>query len=431
MRPTANSMHTVRHGAAVFGVFLLLTMVIARTGEAAVPVAATGVERGAPETTIPVATVAAPTTTTIVPTTTVATEEQAAATSTTTTTITTTTLRPLDPVTFETLDRIDTILDFTDFTTQGASRWRRSIDGLEEFDLISTADGAEQPVLWLPPTGDHDQPVLVILHSWSSQYTQHAGIPFAEWAQENGWAVIAPEFRGKNDDADAVGSDLAVQDVADAIDYAVAQEGVDANRVFVVGYSGGGMMALLVAGQHPDKVAAVSSWGPPHDLSDFYTFSRGKGLGYWGDISRACGGDPRTEGDAQDECLARSPMTYMDTLREHEIPVFIGQGIRDPYVMRNAAVDVYNALADPFDRLSEDDVDLLRRGRVPGDASEAVTIETHFEDRDPDPVFARKSGPVLLVYFQADHDMVYGATAEWFASDPANLWDRLGSDPWD
>ena len=48
------------------------------------------------------------------------------------------------------------------------------------------------------------------------------------------------------DDPDAVGSELAVQDVADAIEYAIAQDGVDASRVFAVGYSGGGMMALLM-----------------------------------------------------------------------------------------------------------------------------------------------------------------------------------------
>ncbi len=124
-------------------------------------------------------------------------------------------------------------------------------------------------------------------------------------------------------------------------------------------------------------------------------------------------------------------MTYMETLREHRIPVFISQGIRDPYVMRNAGADVFNALADPEDRLSEDDVDLLRRGRVPGEAADAVTIETHFDSSDPDPVFARSSAGVLLVYFSEGHEMVYGAAAEWFATDPGYLSSRLGIDPWD
>ena len=268
-------------------------------------------------------------------------------------------------VTFESLDGINTIGDFTSFVASGSSRWQQSVPGIEDIRINSTADGAEQPAFWLRPTRDVDQPLLVILHSWSAPYTQHAGIPFAMWAQENGWAVIAPNFRGRNDDPDAVGSHLAVQDAADAIDYAVAQPGVDADRVYVVGYSGGGMMALLLAGRHPDKVTAVSAWGPPHDLVKFYDFSRTMGRGYANDIWRACGGDPTVAGPVQDECLTRSPVTYLDSARDHEVPVFISQGIRDPFVPPRVAAEVFNRLADPEDRLSAEEVDLFGRELCP------------------------------------------------------------------
>ena len=334
----------------------------------------------------------------------------------TTTTTTAATLPPLDPLTFESLDRINTIRDFSNYATSGRSRWERSVPGIEQLRIVSTADGAEQPVFWLAPSGDRDQPVLVILHSWSAPYTQHAGIPFAMWAQENGWAVIVPEFRGRNDDADAVGSDLAVQDVVDAIDYAVAQAGVDINRVFVVGYSGGGMMGLLLAGRHPDKVSAVSVWGPPHDLVEFYEHARRTGLRYASDIRRACGGDPREDGSAQEECLTRSPVTYLESARDQAVPVFIAQGIRDQFVPPSVGAEVFNQLAHPDDRLSADEVDLFGRGRVPGHLS--ITAETYFGNGDPAPVFARQSGRALLVYFQSSHEMVYKASAGWFASDP-------------
>jgi len=325
-------------------------------------------------------------------------------------------LPPLEPPTFESLDGINTIRDFSNYVSYGRSRWERSVPGIEQLRIISTADGTEQPVLWLAPSGDRDQPVLVILHSWSASYTQHAGIPFAMWAQENGWAVIAPRFRGVNDDADAVGSDLAVQDVADAIDYAVAQPGVDSNRVYAVGYSGGGMMGLLLAGRHPDKVTAVSVWGPPHDLVAFYAHAARRGLRYANDIRRACGGDPRKAGSAQKECLARSPATYLESARDHAVPIFIAQGIRDQFVPPSVSAEVFNRLADPDDRLSAEEVDLFGRGRVPDHLS--ITTETYFGDGDPAPVFARQSGRALLVHFQAGHDMVYGASARWFASDP-------------
>ena len=320
--------------------------------------------------------------------------------------------------TFDSLLGINTIGDFTSFVASGSSRWAQSVPGIQDLRIPSTADGAEQPAFWLPPTGDGDQPLVVILHSWSAPYTQHAGIPYAVWAQENGWAVIAPDFRGRNDNPTAVGSELAVQDAADAIDYAVAQPGVDADRVYVVGYSGGGMMALLLAGRHPDKVTAVSAWGPPHDLVEFYDFSRRNGLGYATHISVACGGDPTVAGPVQDQCLARSPVTYLDTARDHAVPVFIAQGIRDPFVPRSVGADVFNSLADPGDRLSAAEVNLFGQGTVPGHLSDWTSTETYFGAGDPAPVFARQSGSVLLVYFQAGHDMVYNASARWFASDP-------------
>lgn len=327
-----------------------------------------------------------------------------------------TTLPPPDPPTFESLDRINTIRDCCKYVAYGRSRWERQVPGIERVRIVSTEDGAEQSVFWLPPNGDRDQPVLVILHSWSASYTQHAGIPFAMWAQENGWAVIAPEFRGINDDADAVGSDLAVQDAVDAIDYAIAQPGVDADRVYAVGYSGGGMMGLLLAGKHPDKVTAVSVWGPPHDLVDFYEHARKAGLRYANDIRRACGGDPRNAGAAQEECLTRSPATYLASAREHAVPIFIAQGIRDRYVPPRVGAEVFNELADSADRLSAEEVRLFGRGRVPEHLS--ITTDTYFGDGDPAPVFARQSGRALLVYFQLGHDMVYNASARWFASDP-------------
>ena len=321
-------------------------------------------------------------------------------------------------VTFDSLSGLSTIGSFTSFVASGSSRWAQSVPGIQDIRIPSTADGAQQSAFWLPPTGDGDQPLVVILHSWSAPYTQHAGVPFAMWAQENGWAVVAPDFRGRNDDPDAVGSELAVQDAADAIDYAVSQSGVDADRVYVVGYSGGGMMALLLAGRHPDKVTAVSAWGPPHDLVEFYDFARQKGLGYTTHISVACGGDPRVAGPVQDECLKRSPVTYLDTAREHGVPVFIAQGISDPYVSPHVGADVFNHLADPTDRLSGAQVDIFGQGRVPDGLADWSSTETYFGHGDPAPVFARQSASVLLAYFQSGHDMVYNATARWFASDP-------------
>jgi pimeloyl-ACP methyl ester carboxylesterase len=319
-------------------------------------------------------------------------------------------------VTFESLEGINTIRDFAGFTSSGMRLWERSVPGIEDIDLEATADGAEQPALWLPPVGDRDRPLLVILHSWSSDYRQHAGIPYAMWAQENGWAVIAPNFRGVNDDVEAIGSDLAVQDVVDAIDYATSQSGVDSEHVYAVGYSGGGMMALLLAGRHPEKVSAVAAWGPPYDLVDFYRQSLGAGRSYAWQIRAGCGGDPATEGSAREECFHRSPVTHLDAAREAGVPVYIGQGIYDSLLWPSHGARAFNQLADPDGRLDDDQVARLEDGALPDALSGSVTTETYFGEGDPTPVFGRRSGDAWLVYFNSGHDMVYGATARWFAA---------------
>ena len=338
--------------------------------------------------------------------------------SSTTSTIATTTLAPLEPPTFEALEGIHTIGDFSGLTARGMARWQESVPGIEDITITSTADGSEQPALWLPPDGETARPLLVILHSWSSPYVQHAGIPYAMWAQENGWAVIAPEFRGVNDDADSIGSDLAVQDVVDAIDFATSQEGIDVNRVYAVGYSGGGMMSLLLAGRHPEKVTAVAAWGPPYDLIAFYSQSAAAGRHYAPDIEAGCGGSPTDGGAPEEECVHRSPMTHLDAAKEQGVQVFIGQGIHDSLVSPSQGARAFNQLAASEDQFTDEELEVIGGGGIPDHLSDPVDIETFFGDGDPAPVFARQSGSVLLVFFDADHEMVYQASARWFATDP-------------
>jgi acetyl esterase/lipase len=330
-------------------------------------------------------------------------------------TATSTTLLPLDPVTFDSIAGIHIIPHFSGRTSRSLARWQRDVPEVEDIRIISTADGAEQPALWLAPSGDRNQPLLVILHSWSAPYLQHASIPFALWARENGWAVIAPNYRGANTHADAVASELAVQDVVDAIDFGIAQEGVDPDRVFTVGYSGGGMMSLIMAGRHPDRITAAAAWSPVYDLTDFY---RRAGQSYPWQIRTACGGDPTTNEEAAAECARRSPSAYLEAAREAGVPVFIAQGSADWLLPPSHSVSAFNALADPDDRLTADEVEAIGRRRLPEHLSGEISTETFFVDGDPAPVFARQSANVWLVLFRSGHEMAYGPALRWFATDP-------------
>ena len=317
---------------------------------------------------------------------------------------------------FDAQANIGDIGDYSGFTSAGLERWFDEVPEIQDIRVISTVDGDDQSTLWLPPDADGPRPLIVILHSWSSRYDQHAGIPYAMWADENGWAAIAPNFRGMNDDANATGSDLAVQDVVDAIRFATQHEGVDASRVYAVGYSAGGMMSLLLAGRHPELVTAVAAWGTPADLAEFSRHSAASSRGYEIEIATACGGDPATSTDAAQECMLRSAVNYLAA--ETDVAVYLGHGLGDVLVQPSQTANAFNLLADPADRFDAEQIEALAVNRVPDGFQTDDSVETFLSNQEPAAAVARQSGSTTVVFFEGGHEMIYRASARFFASDP-------------
>jgi dienelactone hydrolase len=301
--------------------------------------------------------------------------------------------------------------------SSGLERWRRDVPGVEDLAVRSSSDGSIQQTLFLPPGQGGASPLLVVLHSWSYGYEQHAGIPFAQWAAGQGWAFLHPDFRGRNDGPSSTGSDLAVLDVVDAIDAAIARGGVDPTQVYVLGFSGGGMMSLLVAGRHPDRIAGAVSWVPVLDVADFHRYhvETRSGARYVRDVEAACGGDPGSSPAAAQECDRRSPASYLAAARDAEVPVFVAHGLADRVVAPDHAVRAYNALAAPQDALAADVVNATASNQLPPTVPAGPTTGTGFGPRDPAVVLSRQSGPVRLVLFEGGHDMAYHPGLRWVA----------------
>ncbi len=295
----------------------------------------------------------------------------------------------------------------------GLARWQQEVPGVADVRIRSSADGHEQPALWLPPRGHGPQPLLVVLHSWSYGYLQHAGIPFGRWAAQQGWAMVHPDFRGRFATAEATGSDLAVQDVVDAVDFALAEGDVDADRVFLIGFSGGRMMALLMAGRHPQRFAGVAAWVPIHDLVDWHAYNAERQTRYAREIRASCGGDADRDAEAREQCRHRSPRTHLDGARRARLPVYIGHGVDDTVVPPAHALRAFNQLADPADRFPDDAIAAAARSELADELRGRVDAEAYFDDEDPDVVLSRRSGAVTLVPFEGGHDMVYHPGLEW------------------
>ncbi|MFS8069344.1 MAG: alpha/beta hydrolase family protein, partial [Byssovorax sp.] len=174
------------------------------------------------------------------------------------------------------------------------------------------------------------------------------------FAERNGWAFIHPDFRGPYRRPEAAASDLVAQDILDAVEYAKQHANVDPSRIYLAGFSGGGMTALAMAGRRPDLWAGVAAWAPIHDLPDWYHYSaRFPRRHYAHDISLACGGAPKPGTAAFKECQSRSPSALLDRARRAGVPVYIGCGLGDDTVPPEHAVRAYNQLANPSEQVPE------------------------------------------------------------------------------
>ena len=142
---------------------------------------------------------------------------------------------------------------------------------LKEIEVESSQDGTLQPSrVWAPESAvDSRTPLLVSLHTWSSDYRQDRSRWLAE-AASRGWIYIQPNFRGRNDHPEACGSHLAQHDVLDALDWCLAEYEVDTERIYLAGVSGGGHMTMLMAGRYPAMWAAASAWVGISDLAAWH-----------------------------------------------------------------------------------------------------------------------------------------------------------------
>lgn len=286
--------------------------------------------------------------------------------------------------------------------------------GLREVWFESSADGSKQPALFYSPDTQEPAPLLVGLHSWSTDYTTGVGSAYARWCMDLGWVFIYPNFRGPNRRPQATGSDLAVGDILSAVRYARDHARVDPRRVYLVGASGGGHAALMMAGRAPAVWTAVSAWVGISDLAAWHRECKAAGRHYWRDVVASCGGAPGESPEVDRQYARRSPLTHLAAARG--LPLDINAGIRDGHtgsVPISHSLRAFNVLADPADRLSEEQIGyFVEKAEVPPDLPKA--------EPDPDygksaPLFRRTSGQARVTIFRGGHAIVSDAALRWLA----------------
>lgn len=282
--------------------------------------------------------------------------------------------------------------------------------------VVSSADGAAQPARFWAPPGEAAAPLLVSLHSWSTHYDRYEGFEETlRCCQTRGWAFLSPEFRGPNNRPEACASDLAIQDVLDAVDHACAVARIDPRRIYVLGGSGGGYMALMMACRAPERWAAVSVWVPITDLAAWHAFCSAKGLKYAEDIVRCLGGPP---GDAERdaEYRRRSPVFGLECAKG--LPVDLEVGIQDGHtgsVPIEHTLRAFNVLArgnghEDAAFVDADIAVMTQEARIP----DHLTGESADESGRTHRVLLRRTvGPVRLTVFDGGHEIDPQAALAW------------------
>ena len=209
----------------------------------------------------------------------------------------------------------------------------------QEIMIKSTIDGTNQPSLFYKSTVKGNRPLLVGLHTWSFNRFGEIDnmLPLAE---KHGFHLLLPEFRGANlktngNCQEACGSLLAKQDIKDAIDYLISNEEIDTENIFLLGLSGGGHMALLMAGMCPKYFKAIGAYVPITDLTKWAEQNQY----YREHVLACCNNDPI-------ELQKRSPINYVDTIAKANLKIFHGK--YDGTVPFTHSVDLYNSVIEKY-----------------------------------------------------------------------------------
>lgn len=263
----------------------------------------------------------------------------------------------------------------------------------EEITYPCSSDKSMQKAMWYSPADKGKAvPLLVGLHTWSGDYKQSTGNAYYKEAKKRGWACIFPNFRGPNWTPDAMCSDKAVQDIVDAVEYAKKHAKIDPKRIYLCGASGGGLMAMMMAGRHPEIWAGVSAWCGISDIKAWHAYNVKRKSKYFKDIEKAIGGNPDTNKEAAAEAAKRSPLSYLKNTKK--LPLDIWHGTGDKVVPASEGENAFKAAAD---------------GQAMVDTEHPATVGRY-------KIISRKtSGNTRLTITNSGHTIFYPVAIEWLS----------------
>ncbi|WP_339717524.1 GDSL-type esterase/lipase family protein [Cyclobacterium amurskyense] len=224
--------------------------------------------------------------------------------------------------------------------------------------IPSTLDGENQAAIFYAAK-QKNRPLIVSLHTWSANYEQEDVLVNESIIKD--YNYIHPDFRGPNKNFKACGSEYVIQDIEDAIAYAIENGNADPNNIHVIGTSGGGYATLLTYMNTNYPVKTFSAWVPLSDLKKWFYESEGRGNKYSIDIAASTVKEEDFDREnyylGEEEAEKRSPI-YMKTPIEKRknSKLYIYAGIHDGYtgsVPITQSLNFYNKVVADYDALEK------------------------------------------------------------------------------
>ena len=190
-------------------------------------------------------------------------------------------------------------------------------------------------------------------------------------------------------------------------------------RVYLVGVSGGGHMALLMAGRAPTRWTAASAWVPVTDLGAWHAECRAAGRPYADDLERSCGstpsgGAPGASPAVDAQYRARSPLTHLHP--NISTPIDINAGILDGHtgsVPISHTLRAFNAVAAPQDRIDDADIAFFVEQAAVPPGLQSEWLDPLYGDKRV--LFRRASSNARVTIFDGGHEIIYEAALSWLA----------------
>lgn len=216
-------------------------------------------------------------------------------------------------------------------------------DAFKKVEIISSLDGKMQNAYLYASKSKTKKPLIISLHTWSADYTQKD--PLTNEILARNWNYIHPDFRGANNNSEAMASQYAITDIEDAIQYGLKNTNSDPEDVHIVGVSGGGLAALAAYMNIKYPVKSFSAWAPISDLESWYWESIGRKQKYAANILKATSKDSVFNAE---EARRRSPLLqqFPKDLRKNA-KLYIYEGVHDGYtgsVPITHSINMYNRL---------------------------------------------------------------------------------------